>query len=188
MPRSTSTEATGPRPGSRLASSTNARPGAFGFAMSGGSWTSATRRMASSSSGTPVPSVPDTSTTSVSPPHSSGTSSCSTSCWRVRLADSVEQGGLAVVDVAHHGYDGRARLEEALVLLFLFVVAEQRPELELFLLARLDQQHLGAEGLADELDHLVRQRLRSRDHLAGVEQHAHEVGGGPVQLGRELLD
>src|SRR5205823_6326826 len=46
----------------------------------------------------------------------------------------------------------------------------------------------GAEGLADELDHLVGERLRAGDHLAGVEQHAHQVGRRPVQLGRELLD
>ena len=106
----------------------------------------------------------------------------------VRLADAVEQRGLAVVDVAHHGDDRRARLEQALVLFFLFVVAEQRLELELVLLAGLDEQHLGAEGLGDELDHLVGERLRAGDHLARVEQHPHEVGGGAVQLGRELLD
>ena len=75
----------------------------------------------------------------------------------VRLTDAVEQRRLSVVDVPHHGHDWRARLEQALVLFFLFVVTQQRPELELFLLARLDQQHLGAEGLADELDHLVGQ-------------------------------
>src|SRR5205823_10263130 len=46
----------------------------------------------------------------------------------------------------------------------------------------------GAEGLADELDHLVGERLRAGDHLAGVEQHAHQVSRRPVHLGRELLD
>ena len=71
---------------------------------------------------------------------------------------------------------------------FVVVVAEQRLQLELGLLAGLDEQHLGAERLGDELDHLVGQRLRAGDHLARVEQEAHEVGGGAVQLGRELLD
>ena len=70
----------------------------------------------------------------------------------------------------------------------LVVVAEQRLQLELGLLAGLDEQHLGTERLGDELDHLVGERLRAGDHLARVEQQAHEVGGGAVQLGRELLD
>ena len=85
-----------------------------------------------------------------------------------------------------HGDDRRARLVERVVVLV--VVAEQRLQLELGLLAGLDEQHLGAERLGDELDHLVGQRLRAGDHLARVEQQAHEVGRGAVQLGRELLD
>ena len=104
----------------------------------------------------------------------------------VGVADVVEQRGLAVVDVAHHGDDRGARLQVGVVLLV--VVAEQRLQLELGLLAGLDEQHLGAERLGDELDHLVGQRLRAGDHLARVEQQAHEVGRGAVQLGRELLD
>ena len=88
----------------------------------------------------------------------------------------VEQRGLAVVDVTHDGDDRRARLEQRLVL-FLVVVAEHRLQLELGLLAGLDEQDLGAELLRDELDHLVGERLRAGDHLARVEQDAHEVGG-----------
>ena len=104
----------------------------------------------------------------------------------VGVADGVEQRGLAVVDVAEHGDDRRARLEVGVVVFV--VVTEQRLQLELGLLAGLDQQHLGAERLGDEVDHLVGQRLRAGDHLARVEQQPHEVGGGAVQLGRELLD
>ena len=85
-----------------------------------------------------------------------------------------------------HGDDRRTRLEERVVVFV--VVAEQRLQLELGLLAGLDEQHLGAERLGDELDHLVGQRLRAGDHLARVEQQADEVGGGAVELGRELLD
>ena len=106
----------------------------------------------------------------------------------VRLADAVEEGGLPVVDVAHHGDDGRARHEEALVLLLFFFVTEQRLELALLLLARLHEEHLAAERLGDELDHLVGQRLRAGDHLARVEEDADEVGGVAVQLRGELLD
>jgi hypothetical protein len=72
----------------------------------------------------------------------------------VRLADPVEQRGLAVVDVPHDGHDGRARLEQAVVL-FLLILTEERLQLELSFLAGLDQQHLTAEGLGDQLDHLV---------------------------------
>ena len=104
----------------------------------------------------------------------------------VRVADRVEQRGLAVVDVAHDGDDRRTRLLERVVVFV--VVAEQRLQLELRFLAGLDEQHVGTERLGDELDHLVGERLRAGDHLARVEQQAHEVGRGAVQLGRELLD
>ena len=104
----------------------------------------------------------------------------------VGAADRVEQGGLAVVDVAHDGDDRGARLGQRVV--FVVVVAEECLQLELGLLAGLDEQHFGAERLGDELDHLVGERLRAGDHLARVEQQPHEVGGRAVQLGRELLD
>jgi hypothetical protein len=104
----------------------------------------------------------------------------------VGVADGVEQRGLAVVDVTEHRDDRCAGLEVGVV--FFVVVAEQRLELELGFLTRFDEEHLGAEGLGDELHHLVSQRLRAGDHLARVEQQPHEVGSGAVQLGRELLD
>ena len=104
----------------------------------------------------------------------------------VGMPDRVEQRGLAVVDVTHHGDDRRARLGERVV--FVVVVTQERLQLELGLLAGLDEQHLGAERLGDELDHLVGERLRAGDHLARVEQQAHEIGSGAVQLGCELLD
>ena len=100
----------------------------------------------------------------------------------VRVADPVEQRRLAVVDVAHHGDDRRTGLEQRLVLV-LVVVAEHRLELELLLLTGLDEEHLGAERLGDQLDHLVGERLRARDHLARVEEQAHEVGRVAVQRG-----
>ena len=102
------------------------------------------------------------------------------------MTDVVEQRGLAVVDVAEHGDDRGARLQVGVV--FLVVVAEQRLQLELGLLAGFDEQHLGTQRLGDELHHLVGQRLRAGDHLAGVEEQAHEVGRGAVQLRCQLLD
>ena len=103
----------------------------------------------------------------------------------VGLADAVEERRLAVVDVTHHGDDRRRGSRSAVVVV---VLAEHRLQLELGLLAGLDEQDLGAERLADELDHLVGQRLRAGDHLARVEEQPHEVGGVAVQPGRELLD
>jgi hypothetical protein len=51
-----------------------------------------------------------------------------------------------VIDVAHDGHDRRAGLEERLVVFFL--VAEEGLQLEFLLLAGLDEENLGAEGLA----------------------------------------
>ena len=103
----------------------------------------------------------------------------------VGVANRVEERGLSVVDVTEHRDDRRARLEQRVV--FVVVVAEHREELDLLLAPRLDEQHLRAERLRDQLDHLVGERHRRGDHLAGFEQDADEVGGRAVQLGRELL-
>ena len=105
----------------------------------------------------------------------------------VGVTDRVEQRRLAVVDVTHDGDDRRARLEQRLVV-FLVVVGEHREELDLLLAAGLDDEHLGAERLGDQLDHLVGERHRRGDHLARFEQDADEVGGRAVQPRRELLD
>ena len=104
----------------------------------------------------------------------------------VGVANRVEQRGLSVVDMTHHDDDRRTRLLERVV--FVVIVAEQRLQLELGFLAGLDEQHVGAERLGDQLDHLVGEGLRARDHLAGVEQQPNEVGRRTIQLRRELLD
>ena len=106
----------------------------------------------------------------------------------VRVTDGVEQRGLAVVDVTHDGDDRRARLEQRVVFIVVVVTGEQREQLDLLFGTGLDEQHLRAERLRDQLDHLVGERRGGRDHLARLEQQAHEVGGRPVQPGRELLD
>ena len=106
----------------------------------------------------------------------------------VRVTDGVEQRGLAVVDVTHDRDDGRARFEQRVVVIVVIVAGEQREQLDLLLGAGLDEQHLRAEGLRDQLDHLVGERRGGRDHLARLEQEPHEVGGRSVEPGRELLD
>ena len=102
----------------------------------------------------------------------------------VGLADAVEEQRLAVVDVAHHGDDRRARAQLVFVVV---VVAEQGLELGLLLLARLDEQHVGAHLGREQLDHVVAERHRGRDHLALLEQEPHHVGGGAVELRAEVL-
>ena len=103
----------------------------------------------------------------------------------VGVADLVEQRGLAVVDVAHDGDDRRAGRLQLLVLVV--AVVEQRLQLHLLLLAGVDQQQVGADLEREQLHLLVGQGHRGGDHLAVVEQEADDVGGGAVQLGRELL-
>src|SRR5690606_14763910 len=106
----------------------------------------------------------------------------------VGVADAVEQLGLAVVDVAHDGDDRRAR--PGLVLGDLaeqLVEAELALQLDLLLLARVDEPDVGADLGGEELDHLVGQRLGRRDHLALLHEEPDDVGRRAVQLGPEVL-
>ena len=81
-PCCTITVATGPRPASRLASSTTPRASPSTRAVS--SSTSATITICSSRPSMFVPCSAETSTTMVSPPQASGTSPRSDSCWSTR--------------------------------------------------------------------------------------------------------
>ena len=101
----------------------------------------------------------------------------------LRRADVVEQRGLAVVDVTHDGDHRRTRL----LALVVVGVVEQRLQLDLLLLAGLDEQDLGADLEGEQLHLLVGERHRRRDHLAVVEQEADDVGRRAVQLRSELL-
>ena len=108
-------------------------------------------------------------------------------------ADRIEQAGLAVVDVAHHGHDRRARLEQAVVVL-----------LEQDLLGRLRRRAprrsvsacSGSARLGDLVAELTGHEARrvAVDDLvdagedAALDQLADDVRGvDPDQLG-ELLD
>ena len=66
-------------------------------------------------------------------------------------------------------------------------VVEQLLQFDLFLLTRLDEQDLSAHLEREQLHLLVGERHRRRDHLAVVEQEAHDIGRGAVQLRSELL-
>ena len=85
-----------------------------------------------------------------------------------------------MVDVTHDGDHGGARRLRLLVVVV--AVVEHRLQLDLFLLAGIDEQQLGADLEREQLHLLVGERHRRRDHLAVLEQEADDVGGGAVQL------
>ena len=109
----------------------------------------------------------------------------------VGLADVVEELGLAVVDVTHDGDDGRPM--RGVVVLVVVVVgedladAETLLELDLLLLAGVDQADLRAEVGGEQLDHVVGERLGGGDHLALLHEEADDVGRRAVELGPDVL-
>src|SRR5581483_6396217 len=105
----------------------------------------------------------------------------------VGVADVVEQLRLAVVDVTHDGDDRRTGLEVGVVLVLLVGEVEQLLELDLLLLTGVDEANLRADLGREQLDHVVRERLRGGDHLALLHEEAHDVGRGAVQLRAEVL-
>ena len=90
-----------------------------------------------------------------------------------------------MVDVTHDGDDRRPALLQIRVVVV--GVVEQGLQLHLLLLAGIDEEDVGADLEGEQLELLVRERHRRRDHLAVLEEEAHHVGGGAVQLGAELL-
>ncbi len=104
----------------------------------------------------------------------------------VGVAQRVEQLGLAVVDVTHHGDDRRPRRE---VLLVALVGAELEVEgLEQLAVLVLGGDDLDdvVELLTEQLQRLVVDRLGGGDHLAEVEQHLHQRGRLDVDLVGEV--
>ncbi len=89
------------------------------------------------------------------------------------LADRVEQRGLAVVDVAHHGHD-RGPVDE----IGLGVVVG---DLLLDLLVGVDDVDLAVELLRDDGDGLVGQGLGQRRHLAELHQGLDHVRGADAE-------
>ena len=103
----------------------------------------------------------------------------------VCVTDLVEQRGLTVIHVAHHGDDRRTRSLQGLVVVV--AVVEQRLEFHFFLLAGVDQQQIGSNLERKELHLLVGEGHCCGDHFAVVQQEPNDVGSGAVQLGSELL-
>ncbi len=86
----------------------------------------------------------------------------------LRLADSVEQLRLAVVDVTHHGDDRRPGDQALLVDVLVEVDVEPGEQLPVLLL-RADDLHVEAEVLAEQQQRVVGAGLRRRHHLAQAE-------------------
>ena len=96
------------------------------------------------------------------------------------LADRVEQRRLAVVDVPHDRHDRRPRRE---VLLGVLVLGR----LDLLIGGVLDD-HLALDLGGDDLDLLVRERLRRRPHLAEAHQDLDELAHRHAEGLRQVLD
>ena len=99
----------------------------------------------------------------------------------VGVADLVEQLRLAVVDVAHHGDDRRKRHGGLVVAIEEGFDAEHLLELDLLLLAGVDEADVGVDLLGEQLDLLVAQRLGGGDHLAELHEEPDDVGRRAVQ-------
>ena len=108
----------------------------------------------------------------------------------VRVADGVEEAGLAVVDVAHDGDDRRTLLEVLVGLVLELLVevdVEALEELPVLVLGR-DDLDLVAELGAEHLEGGLVERLGRGGHLTEVEQHRDERTGVRVDLVGEVGD
>ncbi len=110
-------------------------------------------------------------------------------------ADRVEQAGLAVVDVAHHGHDRRPRLEERLVVLLEQDLLGGLGRRRLAVLG-LGARQLGRARLGDLVAELARhergrvavERLVDAGEDAALDQLADDVRGVDAEQLGELLD
>ena len=103
----------------------------------------------------------------------------------VGAADLVQELRLAVVHVAHHRdhrRSGRGILRQVIL-----VDLQQSQHLGLLLLPWVDEDDFGADFGGKQLDHVVSQRLGSRNHFALLHEEPDQVGGGPVQLRCDFL-
>ena len=97
-----------------------------------------------------------------------------TFAWRI----SIEQRRLAVIDVAEHGYDRRARRKHLRPILFL---------LDRDFFAGLFDDRVEAEALRDLNRHVARDVLVDRRHRADLDELGDDVAHGNDHRGRKLL-
>src|SRR5439155_469488 len=98
----------------------------------------------------------------------------------LRLADRVEQRGLAVVDVAHDRDDRRARLELVLGVGVLGLGVD--------VVGGMDDLDVLVELVGEDLDGVVGQRLGERGHLAQRHQLLDDLGDGHAEVLGDVLD
>ena len=103
----------------------------------------------------------------------------------IGLADSVEQRGFAVVDVAHDRDDRRTR--RLLRFVGIVRVVKQSLEFHLFLLTWINEDEFGANFEGKQFHLLVSQRHGGSDHLALLEQKANYVDCTTIKFRCELL-
>ena len=110
-------------------------------------------------------------------------------CWVIppasdfdhfRLADGVEQRGLAVVDVSHDGHNGCPWRE-------IGRIVDERLRAFLLLFGVLDL-HLALELLGQDEDGIVGERLGDGDHLAQPDEGLDEFAGAYLQSLAQVLD
>ena len=92
----------------------------------------------------------------------------------VGVPDRVEQLGLAVVDVAHHGHHRWPCDEVGVVALILAELDVERLEQLAVLLLRGHDLHVVVQLKPERLQGLVVHRLRGGHHLTQVEEHLDE--------------
>src|SRR2546423_1410296 len=174
VPFCTRIVATGPRPLSTRDSSTVPVAGASGLALS--SRKSATNKIVSSNFSMPCFFFAETSTNSVSPPHSAGIRLASVSCLFTRssCASGLSILFIAMINVAHNRPHGRTRLQ---TFLGLFLGNFQH-----HLLFQGDDADHPAEGFGKGGGRRNVQRLVDAGEDAPVEQVLQQVLGAHIQL------
>ena len=108
----------------------------------------------------------------------------------VRLADSIQQSGLTVVDVAHDGDDWGALFKHVLAFSLKLGFQIQAEAFEQFLVFVLwgDDKHLVAQLFAEHLEGRLVQRLGSGSHFTEVEQHGYQCSRVGANLVSEIGD
>ena len=82
---------------------------------------------------------------------------------------------------------GRTRPRLVRVVVDIVIDQEELLELDLLLLAGVHEADLRPDLGGEQLDHVVVEGLRGRDHLALLHEEADDVGRRAVHLGTELL-
>src|SRR6266545_1888848 len=104
----------------------------------------------------------------------------------VRVPDRVQQLGLTVVDVTHHGHHRRPGHQHRLVALVLAELEAEGLEQLAVLVLRRDDLDVVVQLGAEQLQHLVVHRLGRGHHLTEVEQHLDQRRGVRADLVGEV--